>query len=454
MNIPLTGRVISGPMMDLSNNKEKATAGFKVFYLFYILAGFAFLAWFVRDFPLGQWRDIFLFLMLIIIADSVQISLPRGGASIYASSPIDLAGIVLFGPAVMAVIEAVATLVTEGLFQRRPLIKLLYNIPLLVMTVGIAGLVYHSFGSMADIDSPLFLLPLFASGVVYYLFNTWSVSLVIALSSQRNPVFVWKQNYMWNFFHILAFFPVAAVIALLYSKAGPWTIALFIIPLFLARYSFQLYLDMRETHINTVAALTSAIDASDPFTHGHSFRVSRYAMRIARELGMTAKDMEMLEYAALLHDIGKIAVQNEVLLKVGPLTDEEWKSLRSHPDIGADIVEQLKFLKEAGNVIRSHHERPDGTGYPRGLREDDIPLAAHIINVVDAFDAMASDRPYRKALPIEKVLEELRTYRGRQFNEKVTDILLELHEKGEFPLIVEADATTEIYQSLIEHVQL
>lgn len=435
-------------------SSEKSTTGFKVFYTIFIMVGFAFLAWFLFDFPTARWPDMVLFLVLIIIADSVQISLPKGGASIYASSPIDLAGIMLFGPAVMGVIEAVATIITEGLFQRRPLVKLLFNIPLLVMTVGISGIVYNSFGNLTDINSPLFLIPLFTAGVVYYLFNTWSVSLIISLSSRRNPILVWRQNYMWNFFHILAFFPIAAVIALLYSKAGVWTIALFIIPLFLARYSFQLYLDMRETHINTVAALTSAIDASDPFTHGHSFRVSRYALRIAREMGMTSKDMEMLEYAALLHDIGKISVQNDILLKVGPLTDEEWKSLRSHPDIGADIVEQLKFLKQAGNVIRSHHERPDGTGYPRGLKGDEIPIASHIMQVVDAFDAMTSDRPYRKALPIERVIEELETYRGTQFHARVTDLLLELYRKGEFPLIVEADATTEIYNSLVEHVQL
>ena len=301
----------------------------------------------------------------------MQISLPRGGASIYASSPIDLAGIVLFGPAVMAVIEGIATLITEVVLQRRPFMKVIFNVPLLVMTVGVSGLVYKAFGGLGDIDSPLFLVPLTAAGVVYYLFNTWAVSFVIALSDGRNPLHVWRQNYMWNFFHILAFLPVGAIIALLYANSGVWTIALFIIPLFLARYSFQLYLDMREAHINTVAALTSAIDASDPFTHGHSFRVSRYALRIARAMGMSSRDLEMLEYAGLLHDIGKIAIQNDILLKVGPLTEEEWRSLKSHPNIGADIVEQLKFLKEASEVIRSHHERPDGNGLsarPQGGR--------------------------------------------------------------------------------------
>jgi putative nucleotidyltransferase with HDIG domain len=438
----------------LTRRINKAQWGFRLYYLFYVLAGIALFIYLLRGFPNDRWRDILLFVCLIVIADSVQISLPRGGASIYASSPIDLAGIVLFGPAVMAFIEAVATVITEGVLQRRPFMKVMFNVPLLVMTLGASGLVYRAFGSMADISSPIFLIPLTAAGITYYLFNTWSVSFVIALSDKRNPMHVWKQNYMWNFFHILAFLPVGAIIALLYANSGVWTIALFIIPLFLARYSFQLYLDMREAHINTVAALTSAIDASDPFTHGHSFRVSRYALRIARAMGMSSRDLEMLEYAGLLHDIGKIAIQNDILLKVGPLTEDEWRSLKAHPNIGADIVEQLKFLREAADVIRSHHERPDGNGYPRGLRGDEVPIAARILNVVDAFDAMTSDRPYRKALPIKRVIEELETYKGTQFDLQVTDILLDLYWKGEFQLIVESDATTEIYNSLIEHVQV
>jgi putative nucleotidyltransferase with HDIG domain len=436
------------------NDFSKAGWGFKLYYALYVIAGLAFFAFLLQRLPGGYWWDILLFTALIVIADSVQISLPRGGASIYASSPIDIAGIVLFGPAVMALVEAISTVITEGIVQRRPLIKLLFNIPLLVVTIGVSGLVYQSFGSLGDMGSPLFLIPLFAAGVVYYLVNTWSVSFVIALMDMRNPLHVWKQNYMWNFVHILAFLPVGAVIALLYANSGVWTIALFIIPLFLARYSFQLYLDMREAHINTVAALTSAIDASDPFTHGHSFRVSRYALRIARAMGFSSRDLEMLEYAGLLHDIGKIAIQNDILVKVGPLTDEEWRALKAHPNVGADIVEQLKFLKEASEIIRCHHERPDGMGYPRGLRDEEIPLSAHILNVVDAFDAMTSDRPYRKALPIEKVLDELKNYRGMQFHPQVTDLLIELYWKGEFPLIIEADATTEIYNSLVEHVQV
>jgi putative nucleotidyltransferase with HDIG domain len=354
----------------------------------------------------------------------------------------------------MVVVEAVSSLFTEGVLQRRSLRKLLFNIPLLSVTVGAAGLTYRLFGDLTDTGSPVFLIPLLASGIVYYLVNTWSLSLIIAFDSGRKPYHVWMQNYMWYFFHIFAFLPMAAIIALLYQRAGGWTIALFIIPLFLARYSFQLYLDMREKNIETVAALTSAIDASDAFTHGHSFRVSQYATKVAKALGMSSKEIETLEYASLLHDVGKISVSNTVLQKVEPLTDEEWITLRAHPDVGADIVERLKFLKEAAEIIRCHHERPDGTGYPRGLKEDKIPMGANILNVVDAFDAMTSNRPYRDALPAEVVINELRKYRGTQFHAEVADLVLDLYRSGELDSIIGSKATPGIYDSLKETIQV
>ncbi|MBI4720041.1 MAG: HD domain-containing protein [Chitinivibrionia bacterium] len=390
--------------------------GFKVFYFSFIIAGFVLFAFLMRNLPVVWLPDIALFIALIVIADTAQISLPRGGASIYASSPIDLAAIVLFGPAAAALIEALSTFFSEVFIQRRPAVKIAFNVPLLIITVGIAGLVYKSFGPYwTSLETPRFLVPLFFCGIVYYLVNTASISTVIGLSDGKNPLRIWKQNYMWTFFHILAFMPVGAIIALIYVKSGMWTVALFVVPLFLARYSFQLYIEMKEAHISTVAALSSA-------------------------------------YSALLHDIGKIAIQHDVLLKPGRLNDEEYKTLKQHPSIGADIVENLKFLKEAADLIRYHHEQPDGNGYPEGLKDDDIPLGSKILLVADAFDAMTSDRPYRKGLPMEKVIEQYELYRGKQFDLAISNLFLGMARAGDFPLIVETDPTTAIYQSLKERL--
>lgn len=437
----------------MADEFKQSSVGFKIFYLSFIVFGFLLFAFLMKDFPIERYKDVVLFITLIIVADTAQITLPRGGASIYASSPIDLAAIMVLGPAAIAFIETVATLFSEIFIQRRAVMKIAFNIPLLIITVGISGLVYWSFGdSWTNLDTPLFLVPLTACVIVYYAINTFSISVVIGLSDRKNPFKIWKQNYMWTFFHIFAFMPVGAIIALIYVKAGMWTLALFIIPLFLARHSFQLYLDMKEAHINTVAALTSAIDANDPFTHGHSYRVSRYALRIGKAMGLSSKDLEILEYGALLHDIGKIAIQHDILLKVGQLTDNDRKTLKQHPSIGADIVENLKFLKGAAVLVRHHHEQPDGKGYPEGLRDDEIPVGARILLVADAFDAMTSDRPYRQGLPVEKVIEQFEIYKGTQFDLEIAELFVDLVKRGEFDLIVESDSTTAIYESLKERL--
>jgi putative nucleotidyltransferase with HDIG domain len=439
--------------MKLTGEFTRSSVGFKLFYLLFIFFGFLFFALLMRDFPIGRYKDIVLFIALIILADTAQIALPRGGASIYASSPIDLAGIMLFGPAAIAFIEAVATLFSEIFVQRRPALKIAFNVPLLIVTVGISGLIYWSFGDRwTNLGSPRFLLPLLVCGVTYYSVNTFSISTIIGLSDGKSPLRIWKQNYMWTFLHIFAFLPVGAVIAIVYMKAGMWTLALFVVPLFLARKTFQLYIEMKEAHINTVAALASAIDANDPFTHGHSYRVSRYAMRLGRAMGLSSKDLEILEYAALLHDIGKIAIQHDILLKVEKLNDEERRTLKQHPSIGADIVENLKFLKEAAVLIRYHHEQPDGKGYPEGLLGDEIPVGARILLVADAFDAMTSDRPYRKGLPMDQVIEQFDRYKGTQFDREIAELFIDLVRRRQFPVIVESDATTAIYETLKERL--
>jgi putative nucleotidyltransferase with HDIG domain len=437
----------------VKNAPVNASIWFKFFYVLYIIFGFAFFAFLMQDFPLDRFREILLFIALIVIADTAQITLPRGGASIYASSPIDLAAIVLLGPSAVAFIEAISSFFTEVFVQRRPAMKIAFNVPLLIVTVGAAGLTYHVFDeSWKTVDSWRFLVPLMASGVVYYAVNTLSISMIIGLSTRKSPLVIWRQNYMWTFFHVFAFIPLGAIIALVYTSHGPWTILLFVIPIFLARYSFKLYIDMKEAHINTVAALTSAIDANDPFTHGHSYRVSRYALRMGNAMGLSSGDLEILEYGALLHDIGKIAIQHDILLKPERLSDTEFLTLKQHPTTGADIVENLKFLKEAAVLVRYHHEQPNGKGYPEGLRGDEIPVGARIILVADAFDAMTSDRPYRKGLSIEKVLEQFEQYKGEQFDLEISNLAIKLVRRGDFQLIVEADSTTAIYESLRERL--
>ncbi|MDP6798066.1 MAG: HD-GYP domain-containing protein, partial [Candidatus Krumholzibacteria bacterium] len=268
------------------------------------------------------------------------------------------------------------------------------------------------------------------------------------LSDQRSPVRVWKTNYLWNLRHLLAFVPFTAIIVLVY-KIAPWTLALFIIPLLLIKYAYKLYLDQREVHISTLSALATALDAKDPYTHGHSYRVSRYALLVGEGLGLADSQMQVLEYAALLHDIGKIGIQGSIISKPGKLTEAEFEDMKRHPAIGAEILQRLKFLEESARVVKFHHERPDGKGYPEGISGEEIPLMARILHLCDTFDAMTSNRPYRQALSVERAIEEMKKYRGSQFDPEVVDVFVGFYNRGELEIIHE-DIPFEVYDALNE----
>jgi putative two-component system response regulator len=184
------------------------------------------------------------------------------------------------------------------------------------------------------------------------------------------------------------------------------------------------YRTLKKAHLDSVKVLAEAIDAKDPYTRGHSERVGRMSLSIANHLDFAEGRLEVLEYGALLHDIGKIGIKDEVLQKPGPLSAGEYQYIQEHPLIGAKIVEEIDFFKDKIPMIRHHHEHFDGSGYPDGLIGEAIPLEARIITVPDAFDAMASLRPHRKALPLQDILVELEKGKGRQFDPKILEIFL------------------------------
>ena len=185
------------------------------------------------------------------------------------------------------------------------------------------------------------------------------------------------------------------------------------------------YRTLKKAYLDSVKVLAEAIDAKDPYTRGHSDRVRRMSLRIATSLGFTEERMEMLEYGALLHDIGKIGIKDEILRKPGALTPEEYQAIQEHPLIGVKIVEGIEFFKDKIPMIRNHHEHFDGKGYPDGLAGEDIPLEARMIAVPDAFDAMASLRPHRGSMPLEDILLEMEKYKGKQFDPKILEIFLQ-----------------------------
>jgi HD-GYP domain-containing protein (c-di-GMP phosphodiesterase class II) len=208
-----------------------------------------------------------------------------------------------------------------------------------------------------------------------------------------------------------------------------WATIPFLVPLVLARYTFTKYAETRDLFFGTVSALSQAIDAKDGFTRGHADRVSRIAGAIAREMGLPETQIEQIELAGLLHDIGKIGVEDRILMKPTRLDEDERELMRLHPIYGASILEPSTALRPLVPLVLHHHENFDGTGYPEGLKGEAIPIGSRILIVADAYEAMTSDRIYRPAIGHERALEQLNRHKGSQFDPKVVRALEQLLTK-------------------------
>jgi putative nucleotidyltransferase with HDIG domain len=379
-----------------------------------------------------SWPLLAVFLVLLIGADTKLGESQPAGGRVMSSKCIVLSVIALFGAAPAALLEAVSALVRGLIFRGSSPRKAFFNSAMLSAAAGTAGLLYESLPWAGRFDSVLFIGPLAAAMITHSIINHVLLGTIISLDQQLSFQRVYRRSLSWVHLRGLLDLPFAVMIILLYQQAGVWTLILFLFLVLALYQSDRLYQRNREAHINSIAALTTALEADEPYTHGHSYRVAKYAVRIGKAMGMSDRELETLEYGGLLHDIGKIAITNEIICKPGRLTDSEFEVIKSHSTIGADIVEQIKFLSETTELVRHHHERPDGRGYPHGLAVEEISLGCAILNVCDAFDAMTSDRPYRKALTVEQAMEELVRFQGTQFDDRVVAVMLQLYHQGEF----------------------
>ncbi|HXL14634.1 MAG TPA: HD domain-containing phosphohydrolase [Methylomirabilota bacterium] len=197
----------------------------------------------------------------------------------------------------------------------------------------------------------------------------------------------------------------------------------------------RLFKDLQETYLATVRVLVSTIEAKDPYTHGHTERVAQYAVGIAREMDFSQDEIQTIQLGAFLHDIGKLHTSDSILHKPGALTDEEWRLVKAHPVRGAQMLQGVKFLEKATDLVRHHHERVDGKGYPDGLRGDEITIGAKIVNVADAFDAMTTERPYRSGLTMEQAVAQLEEKAGTQFASEVVEVMVSALREGRIRVI-------------------
>ena len=306
-------------------------------------------------------------------------------------------------------------------------------------------------------------------------FGLTAILLGILLQLTRSqPITSFWEQHSWIAPHYAAMGVVGFVLASAYISLGIAGVIAFVTPAFMMRLVMKQYVDKTTVNVNklkeqnsalltanvqisrvsdelrmsydgTLEALVNALDARDQETKGHSIRVSSYMMDIAKEMGVVedSKEWTDMQRGSLLHDVGKIGVSDAILLKPGKLTDDEWKAMRQHPEIGYNMLRQVDFLKGPAEIILNHHERWDGLGYPRGLREYDIPLGARIFTVVDTFDSMTSDRPYRKALPTIDAMNEILRVNGEQFDPRVVEAFLDIYDKW-------VEERTRLHQTLNE----
>jgi diguanylate cyclase (GGDEF)-like protein/putative nucleotidyltransferase with HDIG domain len=404
----------------------------RVFVSATIAVGAALLVWLG---PQARYTDqLWLFLGLLItssVTSAFKVGLPlaKSGSTMSVSYAVDFASLLLLGPneTMVVAVTSAWSQCTFRMKKKNPLYRTLFSMACLAITVQAAGFAYLVTGGVPGTLAgtvPGVARPLVAAATTYFVFNTCVIAVAVALSTRQSFLTVWNQNFLWSAPSYFVGAGAAAIATWAVLSSGVWLAVLAAAPLYLTYRTYKVYLgridderrhvqEMADLHLATVEALALAIDAKDQTAQSHIRRVQVFAAAIAKGLGMSEAEIQGVKTAALLHDIGKLAVPEHILSKPGPLTQEEFQKIRVHPQVGAEIISAVPFPYPVAPLILSHHERWDGKGYPQGLKGEEIPLGARILAVVDYFDALTSDRPYHKAMTPDAAVALLQQEAGR-----------------------------------------
>jgi hypothetical protein len=376
----------------------------------------------------ASWLDVVFLAALYWIGDFARVTTKLRSLSISVTFPVALAALLLVGPWSAAVVCAVATVAAP---RRTLWYKRAFNVSQVTLSVLSAGFVYqhspgHGSPGFSSLAFPGVLFAVAAAGFAYCVVNYLLVGVVVSITTKVPLSRVWWSGMSETAVSNLGYGLIGLIIAVLWSGGVGAVAALLVLaPLLIARWAFQQYAEQRKAYEATVSSLISAVETKDYYTRGHSERVSQASVMIAERLGMREDRLEMLRYAGMLHDVGKLGVPTKVLQKTGPLDDAEFAAIRLHPTRGFEMVNGISFLDEALLGIRHHHERVDGRGYPDGLAGRAIPEFARVIAVADAFDSMTSTRSYRGARSVDAAIRELRKWAGAQFDATMVEALVE-----------------------------
>ena len=373
------------------------------------------------------------FSLLVVAGILTYVSLQSGGGVI-GTAVVNFAIIITYGGGVAAWVGAVEMAILMKFYLHFSIVRSAFNVSQMVISLFLAGTVFSLAGG-----TPLFgggwtvstaahlILPVVLCHLTYFSVNTGLVTVWSSLNLKRFPVTAWRANYLYLLPQSFAAPVVGTTLAFLYSGFSTLLVVVFFLWLVYYARSSKVNLDLLNSQRETVAALASTVDSTTPYMGGESERVAGLAVELGKRAGLSGWRIPALEYAALLHDIGYLSLAKRSLSKPEPLTPVEWMRVRQHAEIGADIIGRVRSLDRVSEIVRAHHERPDGRGYPRGLALGEIPREACYLKVADAFVAMTSARPYREAMKIDRAVGKIVKGSSTKFDDEAVKNLVELY---------------------------
>ena len=412
----------------------RKTTATNIFLYSVLLVGSLAFGWAVSRLAIAEPVKLGCYCALALIAATLKVRLPGITGTLTVNYVFVLIGLADLSLPECLVVMTLATIVQCLVHAKdRPrIVQVLFNVAIIAIAIVVCGAVYSS--SYLISHGIGLLMRLTFAAIVYFVLNTFAVTAIISLTESKPILRVWRECYLWAF----PFFFMGAGFAWGFHQLAArfgWQSAMLALPgVYILYTAYHFYLgrlqnekehaqDIAALHLRTIEALALAIDAKDQTTHDHLQRVHVYATEIAKEMSLSDLEMEALQAAAMLHDIGKLAVPEHIVSKPGRLTPEEFEKMKIHPVVGAEILERVQFPYPVADIVRSHHEKWDGSGYPDGLKGEAIPIGARILSVVDCLDAVAADRQYRKAAPLDQAMDIIAEQAGKAFDPKIVGIL-------------------------------
>lgn len=404
-----------------------------LFVLAIAIFGFLFL-----NFDIPNINDLIFWSLLAIVVESFLVMLPKIKVGVSVGYAINIAAIIAGGPLIGTISSCLGFLFRVPKVPSRghihlfntPIYKTIYNVSQGTITSAILGLVYvYTNGKVGEFS----LVPTIIIVILGGITNSIMISILVSLMTDEPIISIWTSNIKGIFPNTIAVGAMGIIIALAYISYGYGAVVLFLGPLLILLNSYKLNIDTTSVYFSTIKAFNSVMEAKDPYTSGHSTRVEKYAVKLAESYGLSTKQIENIRNASILHDIGKVGIHDNILNKPCKLTIEEYEEIKKHPTIGSGIISNLDALNKISEIIKYHHERYDGKGYPDGVAGDNIPIESCIIAIADSYDAMTSDRPYRRALNEEEAIEEIRINIGLQFHPELAKEFIKILRSEQDP---------------------